>query len=89
MVSSCKKSTVTFSPDCSGVAKSFHTDVFPVISSKCAGCHSQYSGYSQIAGDKSAIRSSIADGNMPRGTSLTSTEKNSVICWIDNGAMNN
>lgn len=89
MVSACKKSSVSFTPDCSGTAKSFSADVLPVISNKCAGCHTNYSAYSQIAGDRSSIRSKVADGSMPKGTSLTTTEKNTVLCWIDNGAPNN
>ena len=85
----CQKSSATFSPDCGSTVKSFATDVLPVMNSKCAGCHGQFSSYSQIAGDKANIRSQIADGTMPRGASLSTTEKNNIICWIDNGALNN
>jgi len=89
LLGACKKSTVTFFPSCSSTVKSFNNDVLPIISSRCKGCHSQYSGYSQIAGDKSSIRSTIVDGSMPKESSLSTSEKNDVVCWIDNGALNN
>ncbi len=89
LMASCKKNSENFVPDCSGATKSFNADVLPIITNKCKGCHSQYSGYSQIAGSKSSIRSSIVEGSMPQGGSLSTTEKNNVICWIDNGALNN
>ncbi len=89
MISSCKKSSTSFTPTCTGTAKSFTTDVLPVMLSKCTSCHSSYSTYSGVSGAKSSIRSYIIDGSMPKGGSMTDAEKNAVICWIDNGAPNN
>ncbi|MEI7492409.1 MAG: hypothetical protein WCK92_13495 [Bacteroidota bacterium] len=88
---SCKKSSTSpaYTPDCSGAAKSFSSNVLPVIQSSCVGCHSKYSNYSGITADKAAIKSTIVDGSMPQGSSLSTAQKNSVVCWIDNGALNN
>jgi len=87
----CSKSSTSssYTPDCSGAAKSFTKDVLPVFQSVCVGCHSKFSSYSGISADKSSIRSKIVDGSMPQGTSLSSAQKNNIICWIDNGAPNN
>jgi hypothetical protein len=88
----CSKSSTNpggYTPDCSGTAKSFKTDVSPLIQSACAGCHSNYSGYSGITSDKAAIRSKVIDGSMPPSGSLSTTQKNIIVCWIDNGAPNN
>ncbi len=87
----CSKSSSSpsYTPDCSGPAKSFKTDAQPVIQGSCVGCHSNYSTYSGITADKSAIRASIVDGSMPKNSSLSATQKNNVVCWIDNGAPNN
>ena len=89
LFSSCKKSSTSFTADCSGTAKSYKTDVAPIMSSKCNSCHSQFSTYSGVSGDKTSIRSNIVDGNMPKGGSLSTAEKNAIVCWIDNGASNN
>jgi hypothetical protein len=89
MFVSCKKDFSTYTPDCSGTAKSYATDVSPLFSSKCNGCHSNYSSYSGVLSDKSSIRSSIVSGSMPKNGSLTDAEKNNIVCWIDNGAPNN
>ena len=91
MISACSKNSTTpgYTPDCTGAAKSFSTNVSPIFQSACVGCHSKFSSYSGITGDKSAIRSKIVDGSMPQGGSLTTAQKNSIVCWIDNGAPNN
>ncbi len=87
----CKKTTepAVIPSVCDGVAKSFSNDVYPIIKSKCKLCHFQYSGYSQIASAVSSIRSRVEDGSMPIGSSLSTSQKNIIICWIDNGALNN
>lgn len=99
---SCTKpilsSNTSFTPSCSG-NRLFATDVKPLITSFCAttGCHDSGSKkgpgalttYAQIFASKSAIRSSIVSGSMPRGSSLTTDQKNAIICWIDAGGLNN
>lgn len=98
VASSCKKEN--FNADCSGTAKSFATDVNPVIQTTCAtnsGCHASGSRqgpgalitYAQIVASKSTIKSEVASGSMPQGGTLTSAQKNAIICWIDAGAPNN
>ncbi|MCX6244843.1 MAG: cytochrome c [Bacteroidetes bacterium] len=87
----CKKSSSnpSFTPDCTGAAKSFSKDVNPIFATICAGCHANFGSYSQIAADKSAIRSRIIDGTMPQNGSLSDAQKNNIVCWIDSGAPNN
>lgn len=85
--------------DCTPVPKSFATDVNPVIQASCnlAGCHASGSlngpgaltNYTQVFNARSAIRSSVASGRMPQGSSLSTAQKNSILCWIDSGAPNN
>lgn len=98
--SACKKKGVDFIPDCNGAPKSFSTDVRPIILASCginSGCHGAGSNngvgelltYSKIFDVRSEIRSSVASGDMPLNGSLTSTEKNAILCWIDAGAPNN
>ena len=89
MFVSCKKDSSSYTPDCSGTAKSYATNVVPLFTSECNGCHSEYSTYTGISADKSNIRSSIVSGSMPKKSSLTDAEKNNVVCWIDAGALNN
>jgi hypothetical protein len=90
----------TGSVDCSTVAnKAFAADVNPIIQSSCAksGCHASgsFNGpgelitYTQISNARSNIRSTVSSGRMPQGSSLSTSQKNSIICWIDSGAPNN
>ena len=86
--------------DCNTVAnKAFAANVNPIIQSSCAigGCHDAIStngpgpltNYSQVFNARTTIRSDVSTGIMPKTGSLTSSQKNSIICWIDSGAPNN
>lgn len=86
-------------PDCSGAPKTFSGDVSPVIASSCAisGCHAAGStngpgaltNYTQVFNARSAIRTAVANGTMPKSGTISTTQKNAILCWIDNGAANN
>lgn len=89
----------SFTPDCT-TARTFAADAQPVIQSSCAAsisCHAAGSAngpgaltnYSQIFNARAAIRSAVASGRMPQGGTLSSAQKNAIICWIDAGAANN
>ena len=85
--------------DCGTIAKSFSANVQPITSTRCAipGCHDAGSNngpgplttYQQIFNERSNIRSAIATGLMPQGSSLTQVQINTILCWIDSGAPNN
>ncbi len=89
------------SVDCSTVTnKAFAADVNPIIQSSCAfsgGCHGTGSSngpgpltnYSQVFSARSSIRAAVVSGLMPQGSTLPTSQKNSIICWIDSGAPNN
>jgi hypothetical protein len=88
-----------FVPNCVGAGVSFSADVFPVFQSVCgqSGCHNSGSvngpgpltTHAQISSAKSLIRAAIISGAMPKNTTLSVAQKNSIICWIDAGAANN
>lgn len=89
-----------FTVNCASVTnKAFAADVNPIIQSVCAvsGCHAAGStngpgpltNYSQVFNARATIRTVIFNASMPQGTTLSSAQKSSIICWIDNGAPNN
>lgn len=90
LIVTCKKSntSTSYTPSCSGT-KSYSTQVAPLISSYCASCHNSYNTYSQAKASASSIRNSIVNGSMPKGTSLSTDQKNNIVCWIDAGCPNN
>ena len=85
--------------NCSTVAKSFSANVQPITSTRCAisGCHAAGSAngpgelttYQQIFNARSQIRPAVLSGLMPQGSTLTQSQINSIVCWIDSGAPNN
>jgi hypothetical protein len=85
--------------DCSGAAKTFAGDANPLIQSVCnqPSCHASGStngpgpltNYSQVFNARIAIRNAVASGFMPRNTTFSAAQKAAIVCWIDNGALNN
>jgi len=86
--------------NCSAVTnKAFNADVLPIILASCAiaGCHAAGStngpgaltNHREVFGARSSIRSAVSSGQMPKNSSLSTSQKNSIICWIDSGAPNN
>jgi len=86
--------------NCSGVPSAFAANVNPVIQSTCAtdaSCHGSGSingpgpllNYTQIFNARVAIKTSVGNGTMPKTGTLTTAQKNSIICWVDSGAPNN
>ena len=88
------------SSSCTGVPNKFGADVNPIIQSTCASdvsCHGAGSvngpgplqNYTQIFNARTAIKTQVGNGTMPKTGSITTAQKNSIICWIDGGALNN
>lgn len=86
--------------NCTGVASSFAANVSPIIQSTCATdatCHGAGSAngpgpllnYTQISSAAATIKTAVSNGTMPKTGSLTTTQKNSIICWVNGGALNN
>lgn len=85
--------------NCASVPKTFAADVKAIIANNCtaASCHNSGSGngpgalvtYAQIASAKVSLRSAVANGSMPKGGTLTTAQKNSILCWVDDGAKDN
>ena len=86
--------------NCTGVASAFAANVNPIIQSTCATdatCHGAGSAngpgplltYTQISSAAAMIKPAVANGTMPKTGTLTTAQKNSIICWINNGAPNN
>ena len=86
--------------DCTGIASAFAANVNPIIQSTCATdatCHGAGSAngpgplltYAQISGAAPLIKPAVANGTMPKIGTLTTAQKNSIICWVNSGAPNN
>lgn len=101
VITSCSKTGVDNNTTvCDGVTnKAFTTDVNPIIQTFCnqAACHNPGStngpgaltNYTEVFNARTAIRGQVQAGLMPQNTTLTASQKNTIICWIDSGAPNN
>ena len=88
------------SVNCTGVASGFAATVNQIIQTTCATdatCHGAGSAngpgplltYNQIFAARINIKTAVGNGTMPKTGSLTTAQKNSIICWVDAGAPNN
>ena len=86
--------------NCSGVPALFGANVSGIISTSCAtnsSCHGAGSAngpgplltYAQISGASSNIKVVVGNGTMPKTGTITTAEKNTIICWVNAGALNN
>jgi hypothetical protein len=86
--------------NCSGVPMAFAANVNPIIQTSCAtdaSCHGAGSingpgpllSYTQVFNARATIKTAVANGTMPKTGTLTAAQKNSIICWVENGAPNN
>lgn len=99
LLSCSKDNGGTNSDPCNGVAKSFSANVNPIIQTYCnqPNCHNAGSvngpgsltNYTEVFSARTAIRGQISAGLMPQNTTLTTAQRNTIICWIDSGAPNN
>lgn len=85
---------------CVGLSIRFGADVQPIINSTCAtssNCHATGStnrggpltDYTKIFNKRSDIHGQVSAGLMPQSTTLSSDQKNKILCWINSGAPNN
>ena len=100
---SCKKTDngVATEPGfCDAVSSTYATDVQPLINTYClmgSNCHNtgsvnnggELTDYNKVFAKKVDIRRDVNLGIMPVNATLTTEEKKKIICWIDNGALNN
>lgn len=88
----------TFS--CAGISPKFAADVQPILTTVCSinsNCHASgstnsggpFTTHAQVDAKKAAIRTAILNGSMPQSGSISQTQINAFICWIDSGAPNN
>jgi hypothetical protein len=75
---------------------SFSKTILPLFNSTCnlSGCHDEnnaapLNNFLVVHDNASQIRASVSSGRMPRGKTLSVTDKTAILCWIDNGAKNN
>lgn len=99
LFASCSKSSTDNPDPCEGTVKTWAADVNPIIQTYCnqASCHASGSvngpgpltSYTQVFNARTVIREAIRSGFMPQDATLNATQRNNIICWIDNGASNN
>lgn len=101
---SCAEHNIPLAVEClSNEEISYMADVEPIIETVCAvsGCHNGSNGadrnwlvFSNLQNHASEVRRRITlpsdhPDHMPRAGSLSSTEIQTIICWVDQGAQNN
>lgn len=86
---------VAVTPDACDSIK-YSVDIQPLLSSRCAGCHSSSPNFAVYADTKSKVDDGtfknrvITLKDMPLGgPALSQSELDKIQCWLDKGAPNN
>ena len=89
----------TTTVDCGTVDSRYGTVVSVIIQNSCAisGCHNAGStngpgpltNFTQVKAASSQVAGSVAAGSMPKGSVLSTAQKNAIACWVSSGALNN
>jgi mono/diheme cytochrome c family protein len=63
------------------------TNVEAVFATSCSGCHgAQWSTCWDVQQSATSVQDAITSGDMPRGSALSPSDKNSVVSWLQQGA---
>ena len=76
---------------------SYENSVEPIIIGSCAttGCHVSGTGrvnltvFDNVKSNAESIKSRVLSGNMPKDDVLTDAEIEAIVCWVDDGGLNN
>ena len=90
MFSNCKKDNKKLTPTCDGSRPTFTNGVKTIIDNTCAssGCHPGYSTYNGIKGitqNGDFTKEVLQDQTMPKNSSLSQEQINTLQCWANNG----
>ncbi|NCW12403.1 MAG: hypothetical protein EBV82_04415 [Chitinophagia bacterium] len=92
----CTSKSVDSSSNTCDPTISFSKTIKPILDANCnmTGCHDDQvitalKDYQTVHDGAAQIKLSIVTGKMPKNRTITTSEKNAIFCWIDNGAKNN
>lgn len=95
LIQACSKKDTTTDYVCDP-STSFITTIKPILDKNCntSGCHDDITitalnNFQMVHDGAAQIKISIQAGRMPKGGKLSTTDRNTLFCWIDNGAKNN
>jgi len=85
---------------CVGISPKFTADIQPILTTVCSinsSCHASgstnsggpFTSHAEVFAKRSNIRAAILSGTMPQSGTITQSQINAFICWIDAGAVNN
>ena len=92
----CSKSGVNNSVAPCDPGISYSATIKQIFASNCniPGCHDDVviyslSSYQTVHDVAQLIKNAITSGRMPKDRTLSSIDKNAIVCWIDSGVKNN
>lgn len=76
---------------------SYENSVKPIIIGSCAttGCHVSGTGrvnltiFDNVKTNAASIKTRVLNGSMPKDDVLSAAEIEAIVCWVDDGALNN
>jgi hypothetical protein len=73
----------------------FSQNIKPIIDAACIDCHGNggdfpnLTSYGTISSNANSIKAEVTSRRMPKGISLKQSEIDAIVCWVENGALDN
>lgn len=73
----------------------YSKDIAPLINATCIECHGNgkispnLATFEAVKTSAERVKNAIVSRRMPLGGTLTQKEIDAVVCWVDNGSLNN
>ena len=73
----------------------FSQNIKPIIDAACIDCHAiggnfpNLTSYSAISSNANSVKAEVVSRRMPKGISLTQSEIDAIVCWVESGALDN
>ena len=73
----------------------FSQNIKPIIDAACIDCHGiggnfpNLTSYSAISSNANSVKAEVVSRRMPKGISLTQSEIDAIVCWVESGALDN
>lgn len=73
---------------------SYANTIKPILDTSCIECHngSQFpdlTDYNKVSANAAIVKAEVESRRMPQGNTLTAEEITAIVCWVENGALDN
>ena len=74
---------------CPATVPSYQSQVAPLIQGNCGGCHGNFRTYPDVFTSRQAMENAVVSCGMPRGRTMSTADRQTLLAWFVCGAPQN